>query len=85
MGSVAAITVAELAPGRRRGGALGPMDAGVTTAGLIAPTPTGHLVDTQGAAGYGHAVHLTGALFLLGGAAAVLMIDAARDARRLVE
>ena len=84
MGSIAATTIAELVPGRRRGGALGLMSAVVTLAGLIAPTLTGHLVDTQGTAGYQHAVLLTGVLLLIGGTAAFTLIDPARDARRLL-
>ncbi|MFF3935856.1 MFS transporter [Streptomyces phaeofaciens] len=83
MGSVAATTVAELAPADRRGGALGIMNAVVTTAGLIAPTLIGHLVDTQGTAGYRQALLITGVLLLLGGIAAVTLIDPARDARLL--
>ena len=83
MGSIAVTSIAELAPGRRRGGALGLMNAVVTTAGLIAPALTGYLVDAQGAAGYQRAVVLAGSLLLLGGTAAVVLIDPARDARRL--
>ncbi|MET9404742.1 MFS transporter [Streptomyces sp. NPDC002935] len=83
MGSVAATTVAELAPADRRGGALGIMNAVVTTAGLIAPTLVGHLVDTQGTAGYRQALLITGVLLTLGGTAAVTLIDPARDARLL--
>ncbi|WP_326790400.1 MFS transporter [Streptomyces sp. NBC_00151] len=83
MGSVAATTVAELAPADRRGGALGIMNAVVTTAGLIAPTLVGHLVDTHGTAGYRQALLITGVLLLLGGIAAVTLIDPARDARLL--
>ncbi|MFC9645281.1 MFS transporter [Streptomyces mirabilis] len=48
MGSVAVTTVAGLAPAHRRGGALGLMNAVVTTAGLIAPTLIGRLVDSRG-------------------------------------
>ncbi|WP_329528782.1 MFS transporter [Streptomyces sp. NBC_01462] len=83
MGSIAVTTVAELAPAHRRGGALGLMNAVVTTAGLIAPTLIGSLVDTQGAAGYQHAVLITGALLLIGGTAAITLIDPSRDARLL--
>ncbi|MGW7368217.1 MFS transporter [Streptomyces sp. NPDC054841] len=83
MSTVAVTTVAELAPADRRGGALGIMNAVVTTAGLIAPTLIGRLVDTHGAAGYRYAVLITGALLLLGGTAAVTLIDPDRDARRL--
>jgi MFS family permease len=83
MTNIAVTTVAELAPQRRRGGALGVMNAVVTTGGLIAPTLTGRLVDTQGAAGYHHALLLSGVLLLLGGIAAVTLIDPARDASRL--
>ncbi|MGW0966475.1 MFS transporter [Streptomyces sp. NPDC002516] len=83
MGGVAVTTVTELAPADRRGGALGIMNAVVTTAGLIAPTLIGHLVDAHGAAGYRYAVLITGAVLLLGGVAAVTLIDPDRDARRL--
>jgi MFS family permease len=83
MGSVAATTVAELAPADRRGGALGIMNAVVTTAGLIAPTLVGHLVDTHGTSGYRQSLVITGVLLLLGGTAAVALIDPARDTRLL--
>ncbi|MFB7333675.1 MFS transporter [Streptomyces adustus] len=83
MGSVAATTVVELAPAERRGGSLGIMNAVVTTAGLIAPTLIGHLVDAHGAGGYRYAVMITGVLLLLGGSAAVTLIDPDRDARLL--
>lgn len=83
MSSVAVTTVTELAPADRRGGALGIMNAVVTTAGLIAPTLIGHFVDTHGAAGYQYAVLVTGAVLLLSGAAALTLIDPDRDARRL--
>ncbi|MEU2619584.1 MFS transporter [Streptomyces sp. NPDC007157] len=85
MGSVAVTTVAEVAPAHRRGGALGLMNAVVTTAGLIAPTLIGRLVDSQGSAGYQHAVLITGALLLIGGTAAITLIDPSRDARLLSE
>ncbi|WP_406321173.1 MFS transporter [Streptomyces sp. NBC_01637] len=81
--TVAVTTVAELAPPARRGGALGTMNATVTTAGLIAPAVVGSLVDSHGAAGYQTAVVLSGALLLLGALAAVTLIDPARDAARL--
>ncbi|WP_030723730.1 MFS transporter [Streptomyces sp. NRRL F-2580] len=83
MSSVAVTTVTELAPADRRGGALGLMNAVVTTAGLIAPTLIGHLVDTHGAKGYQYAVLVTGAVLLLSGAAALTLIDPDRDASRL--
>ncbi|MEV6053945.1 MFS transporter [Streptomyces sp. NPDC052107] len=83
MSTVAVTTVAEIVPARRRGGALGLMNAVVTTGGLIAPALTGHLVDTQGRTGYQHAVLLAAALLALGGTAAVTLIHPARDARRL--
>ncbi|WP_329167233.1 hypothetical protein OHB49_44120 (plasmid) [Streptomyces sp. NBC_01717] len=75
MGSIAATTIAVLVPGRRFGGAPGLMSAVVTLAGPIAPTLTGRLVGTQSAVGYQHTVLLTGVL---------LLIDPARDARRLL-
>lgn len=83
MSSVAVTTVTELAPADRRGGALGIMNAVVTTAGLLAPTLIGRLVDTHGADGYRYAVLITGAVLLLSGAAALTLIDPDRDARRL--
>ncbi|WP_406411751.1 MFS transporter [Streptomyces sp. NBC_01614] len=83
MSTIAVTTVAEVVPARRRGGALGLMNAVVTTGGLIAPVLTGYLVDTQGRGGYQHAVLLAAVLLLLGGTAAVTLIDPARDARRL--
>ncbi|WP_326745987.1 hypothetical protein OG830_36045 [Streptomyces sp. NBC_00121] len=58
--TVAVTTVAELAPPARRGGALGTMNATVTTAGLIAPAVVGQLVDGQGVTGYESAVLLSG-------------------------
>ncbi|WP_017237443.1 MFS transporter [Streptomyces sp. SS] len=83
MGGIAATTIMELAPAHRRGGALGMMNAVVTTAGLIAPTLIGSLVDTHGAGGYEYAVLITGALLLVGGTAAVTLINPDRDARLL--
>ncbi|MEU6883359.1 MFS transporter [Streptomyces sp. NPDC046712] len=83
MSSVAVTTVTELAPADRRGGALGIMNAVVTTAGLIAPTLIGRLVDIHGTEGYRYAVLITGAVLLLSGAAALTLIDPDRDARRL--
>ncbi|MFE8949475.1 hypothetical protein [Streptomyces sp. NPDC007856] len=70
-------TVAELAPGRRRGGGRALM----TTAGPIAPAPTCSLADTHGTTGYPHAVRLTAALLLPGGTATVVPADPARDGR----
>lgn len=81
--TIAATTVAELAPPRRRGGALGTMNALVTTAGLIAPVVVGGLVDTQGNAGYESAVLLSGVLLSVGAVASLTIVDPARDAARL--
>ncbi|MFI0367324.1 MFS transporter [Actinomadura sp. 1N219] len=81
--SVAATTVAELAPPRRRGGALGTMNAVVTTAGLLAPTVVGAMVDAQGRAGYQNAALATAALLLAGAVAAAVLIDPERDAARV--
>ncbi|MGA5065227.1 MFS transporter [Streptomyces exfoliatus] len=80
--TVAITTVAELAPAARRGGALGTMNAVVTTAGLIAPTLVGRMVDSQGTSGYQNAVVLSAVLLLLGAVAAFTLIDPARDAAR---
>ncbi|WP_419996036.1 MFS transporter [Streptomyces boninensis] len=81
--TVAATTVAELAPGPRRGGALGTMNAAVTTAGLLAPAVVGALVDRQGDGGYQSAVVLSAVLLLAGALAAYALIDPERDALRL--
>lgn len=80
--TVAITTVAELAPTARRGGALGTMNAVVTTAGLIAPTVVGRMVDSQGVAGYQNAAMVSAVLLLLGAVAAFVLIDPARDAAR---
>ncbi|WP_244257980.1 MFS transporter [Streptomyces sp. Tu 2975] len=80
--TVAITTVAELAPPARRGGALGTMNAVVTTAGLIAPTVVGRMVDSQGDGGYQNAVVASAVLLLLGAVAACTLIDPARDKAR---
>ncbi|GAA4838224.1 MFS transporter [Kitasatospora terrestris] len=81
--TVAVTTVAELAPAVRRGGALGWMNAAVTTAGLIAPAVVGRLVDSQGTAGYQSAALLSGVLLTVGALCAFTLIDPARDIPRL--
>jgi MFS family permease len=83
MVTIAVTTVAEIAPAARRGGALGIMNGVVTTAGLIAPILVGRLVDTQGAAGYQHAVLISAVVLLLGGTAAITLVDPTRDRQRL--
>ncbi|MBO1333622.1 MFS transporter [Streptomyces sp. VRA16 Mangrove soil] len=77
--TLAATTVAEIAPPGRGGGALGLMNAVVTVAGLLAPAVVGALVDAQGTAGYQHAVLLSGALVAAGAVAAFTLIDPERD------
>ncbi|MET8471419.1 MFS transporter [Streptomyces sp. NPDC006422] len=81
--TVAATTVAELAPASRSGGALGLMNALVTVSGLLAPAVVGALVDAQGDAGYQHAVLVTGALVAVGAVLAFVLIDPERDRARL--
>ncbi|MFG2430570.1 MFS transporter [Streptomyces sp. NPDC048590] len=81
--TVAATTVAELAPPARGGGALGTMNAVVTAAGLAAPALVGALVDAQGNDGYQSAVLLSGGLLAVGAAASFLLVDPARDIARL--
>ncbi|MFD8567253.1 MFS transporter [Streptomyces sp. NPDC059639] len=81
--TVAATTVAELAPPSRSGGALGLMNALVTVAGLLAPAAVGALVDAQGDAGYRHAVLLSGVLIAIGAVVAYVLIDPERDRARL--
>lgn len=80
--TVAATTVAELAPAGRSGGALGAMNAVVTAAGLAAPAVVGALVDARGDNGYHLAVTFSGALLVIGAAASFLLIDPARDTAR---
>ncbi|WP_395575702.1 MFS transporter [Streptomyces sp. BK79] len=81
--TIAATTVAELAPPSREGGALGTMNAVVTAAGLAAPALVGALVDAQGTDGYQSSVLLSGVLLAAGAAASFLLIDPARDITRL--
>ncbi|MGY0491009.1 MFS transporter [Streptomyces sp. WG-D5] len=81
--TVAATTVAELAPAARSGGALGLMNALVTVSGLLAPAVVGALVDARGDAGYQQAVLLTGVLVAIGAALAFALIDPERDRARL--
>ncbi|WP_328631816.1 MFS transporter [Streptomyces sp. NBC_00356] len=81
--TVAATTVAELAPAARSGGALGLMNALVTVSGLLAPAVVGALVDAQGDAGYQHAVLVTGVLVAIGAVLAFALIDPERDHARL--
>ncbi|MGW0908552.1 MFS transporter [Streptomyces sp. NPDC002853] len=81
--TIAATTVAEIAPPARSGGALGVMNAVVTAAGLAAPVVVGALVDAQGNAGYQSAVLLAGLLLAVGAATSFLLIDPTRDITRL--
>ncbi|MEU7033105.1 MFS transporter [Streptomyces sp. NPDC046237] len=81
--AVAATTVSELAPAARAGGALGVMNAVVTTAGLAAPAIVGVMVDRQGPGGYQNAVIVTGAMLLVGGLLSATLVDPARDRARL--
>ncbi|MFH8237978.1 MFS transporter [Streptomyces sp. G6] len=81
--TIAATTVAELAPPSREGGALGTMNAVVTAAGLAAPALVGALVDAQGTDGYQSAVLLSGLLLAVGAAASFVLVDPARDTARL--
>ncbi|MEU8487027.1 MFS transporter [Streptomyces sp. NPDC048641] len=81
--TIAATTIAEVAPPARSGGALGTMNAVVTAAGLAAPAVVGAMVDAQGNSGYQSAVLLSGALLAVGAAASFLLIDPARDIARL--
>ncbi|MHC5261693.1 MFS transporter [Streptomyces sp. UC4497] len=81
--TIAATTVAELAPAARSGGALGLMNALVTVSGLLAPAVVGALVDAQGDAGYQHAVFVTGVLVAIGAVLAFALIDPERDRARL--
>ncbi|WP_338701887.1 MFS transporter [Streptomyces sp. Q6] len=77
--TIAATTVAEIAPPSRSGGSLGLMNAIVTAAGLLAPAVVGALVDAQGDAGYRHAVLVSGVLIAIGAVTAFALIDPDRD------
>ncbi|MFJ9815118.1 MFS transporter [Streptomyces sp. NPDC101151] len=81
--TVAATTVAELAPPSRSGGALGAMNAVVTMAGLAAPAVVGALVDAQGTDGYQNSLLLSGLFLAVGAAASFLLVDPRRDIARL--
>ncbi|MFF9909170.1 MFS transporter [Streptomyces sp. NPDC013457] len=81
--AVAATTVSELAPPARASGALGVMNAVVTTAGLAAPAIVGVMVDKQGTDGYQNAVVITGAMLLVGGLLSATLVDPSRDRARL--
>ncbi|MEU7011058.1 MFS transporter [Streptomyces sp. NPDC046332] len=81
--ALAATTVSELAPPGRAGGALGVMNAVVTTAGLAAPAIVGVMVDRQGPGGYQNAVIVTGAMLLVGALLSATLVDPARDRARL--
>jgi MFS family permease len=81
--SVAATTVAELAPPARSGGALGLMNAIVTVGGLVAPAVVGALVDAHGEAGYQQSVLVSGVLIAVGAVLAFVLIDPERDRAQL--
>ncbi|WP_448322317.1 MFS transporter [Streptomyces sp. CO7] len=81
--TIAATTVAEIAPPSRNGGALGVMNAVVTTAGLAAPAVVGALVDAGGADGYTAAVLLSGVLLAVGAVTSFAFVDPSRDSARL--
>ncbi|WP_329112726.1 MFS transporter [Streptomyces sp. NBC_01353] len=81
--AVAATTVSELAPAARASGALGVMNAVVTTAGLAAPAIVGFMVDKQGTDGYQNAVIITGAMLLVGGLLSATLVNPSRDRARL--
>ncbi|GGL42735.1 MFS transporter [Phycicoccus endophyticus] len=84
--AVAQATCAELAPPSRRGGVLGLYGALYATAGVIAPYVTGRLVDASATPldGYVRSFAVAGALLVVGGLAAVVLVDPGRDARRVL-
>ncbi|MEU5848499.1 MFS transporter [Saccharopolyspora shandongensis] len=75
----------EISPTRQRGAVLSIYTAAATTAGLIAPYVTGRIIETAAtpAAGYTIGFTAAGALLLLGGLLAALIVRPERDARRL--
>lgn len=75
----------EISPTRQRGAVLSIYTAAATTAGLIAPYVTGRIIEAAATPAAGYAVGFTvaGALLLLGGLLATLIVRPERDARRL--
>ncbi|MEV5540870.1 MFS transporter [Saccharopolyspora shandongensis] len=75
----------EISPTRQRGAVLSIYTAAATTAGLIAPYVTGRIIETAATPATGYTIGFTaaGALLLLGGLLAALIVRPERDARRL--
>ncbi|MEU6264970.1 MFS transporter [Saccharopolyspora shandongensis] len=75
----------EISPTRQRGAVLSIYTAAATTAGLIAPYVTGRLIEAAATPATGYTIGFTvaGALLLLGGLLAALIVRPERDARRL--
>lgn len=83
--AIGVTVTAEICPTRQRGAALSITVGLVTTAGLLGPYVTGHLVQAASTptAGYTLAFTVTGALLLLGGLLAVLFVRPERTAGQL--
>lgn len=77
--------VADTVPARQRGAALGVWYAVVSIASIIAPVLSGAIVDAAGdrVTGFGTVFDLAGALAVLGGLTAMLVVRPDRDAARL--
>ncbi|MEV0051613.1 MFS transporter [Saccharopolyspora shandongensis] len=75
----------EISPTRQRGAVLSIYTAAATTAGLIAPYVTGRIIEAAATPATGYTIGFTvaGALLLLGGLLAALIVRPERDARRL--
>ncbi|MFF0511880.1 MFS transporter [Streptomyces sp. NPDC004250] len=79
------MTASAVVPPLQRGAVFGIVAATGTLPGLLAPYVTGRLLDSAASesAGYGHAYLLSGAVMLVCGLIALLVIRPERDARRL--
>lgn len=75
----------EISPTRQRGAVLSITVAIVTTAGLIGPYVTGHIIEAAAttATGYALGFTITGILMLIGGLLAIVFVRPEHDARRL--
>lgn len=77
--------LAEIAPARQRAALLAINNAGYSTAGILAPSIMGLVLDAapDPATGYRNGYLILALLLLLGGVAGYLLINPARDAARL--
>ena len=83
--AIGSTVTGEISPTRQRGAVLSIYVAAATSAGLLAPYITGHVIEgapTPGA-GYTGAFIIAGVLMLLGGLLALLIVRPERDRHRL--